>query len=80
MLWAKTTQEKFNEYGIPITNQRQLSNGEYLLHMELADFPEFLLAARFDTDVSFLDQEQVDEILSLEETVQEIQEIQTEPE
>lgn len=65
-MWIKTTLEKYNEYGIQITTQRQLSDGKYIMHMELTENPDFFLATRFDEDVEFLSNEQMDELLALE--------------
>ena len=66
MAWIKCTKEKFEEYGIIVDTQRMLSDGEYIMHMGLTEFPEFLLASRFDVDVKMLSEEQMDVLLALE--------------
>ena len=68
-MWVKTTQAKFEQYGIQITTQRQLADGEYIMHMELTEYPDFIMASRFDADVKFMDNAQMDEILILEVNV-----------
>ena len=66
-MWTKTTQAKFEEYGIMITTQRQLLDGEYIMHMERTDFPEFIINSRNDLDVKWYTNEEMQEILALEE-------------
>lgn len=68
-MWVKTTLEKFAEYGINITTQRQLLDGEYIMHMELTEYPEFFLSSRFDINVIILTTEQMNELLNQEEKV-----------
>ena len=65
-LWVKTTSAKFAEYGITITTQRKLSDGEYIMHMELLQNPEFMLSTRDDTAVHWYSNEEMDAILALE--------------
>lgn len=72
MAWIVTTLEKFAQYGITITTQRMLNNGEYILHFSIAEFPTFLLDCRFDESVKILTTEQMDELLALEVEVEEI--------
>lgn len=66
MAWVKCTQAKFEQYGITITTQRQLQDGEYIMHFELTDNPEFFLAIRFDVDVKVITNEEMQELLALE--------------
>ena len=65
-MWVKAILEKFAEYGIVIDTQRQLNDGEYIMHMELTDSPEFFLATRFDADIKFYTNEQMNALLALE--------------
>ena len=65
-MWTKASKEKFEQYGITIDTQRQLEDGEYIMHMELTEYPEFVLASRPDVDVKWLTNEQMDELLALE--------------
>jgi len=66
VMWVKTTLEKFLQYGITITTQRQLADGEYIMHMELTEYPEFLLDVRMDLAVRLMSKEQMNELLLLE--------------
>lgn len=68
-MWIKATTTKFNEYGINITTQRQLNDGEYIMHMELTDYPEFFLATRFDVDIKIFSNEEMNELLRLEDLI-----------
>ena len=65
-MWVKATLEKFEEYGIQISTQRQLQDGSYILHMELTDYPEFFLATRFDEAVIIMDNDSMKALLSQE--------------
>lgn len=65
-MWVKTTLEKFGEYGIAITTERQLQDGEYIKHFELMPLPVFFINARFDIAVKFLMNGEMDELLALE--------------
>ena len=66
-MWVVATQEKFEEYGIKITTQRQLSDGEYIMHMELTEYPEFILNSRLDDEVKWLTDEEILELIENEE-------------
>jgi hypothetical protein len=65
-VWVKTTQSKFEQYGITITTQRQLQDNDYIMHMELQDNPEFFMACRFDADVKILTNDEMEALLALE--------------
>ncbi len=65
-MWVKTTIEKFLEYGIVITTQRQLNDGEYVMHMELTEYPDFFMESRFDELVHFYKATQMQELLANE--------------
>lgn len=67
-MWVKTSKEKFEQYGITIDTQRQLTDGEYIMHMELTEYPEFVLMSRMDADVRWLTNEQMEELLAQEES------------
>ena len=71
-MWVKTTLEKFVEYNITITTQRQLNDSEYIMHMELQDNPEFFLASRFDVEVKIYTEAEMMDILALEDVEGEI--------
>jgi len=67
-MWVKASLEKFAEYGINITTERQLNDGEYIKHLELTDNPEFFLSVRFDANVKLLTNDELEEIIKSEET------------
>ena len=71
-MWVKTTLEKFVEYNITITTQRQLNDSEYIMHMELTEYPEFFLASRFDVEVKIYTEAEMMDILALEDVEGEI--------
>ena len=66
-MWVVATQEKFEEYGIQITTQRVLSNGYVIMHMELTEYPEFILNSRLDDEVKWLTDEEILELIANEE-------------
>ena len=58
MNFVKTTKETFEEYGVDITTERLLDDGEYIKHFELSS--EIWLKMKDDVRVEFLTQSEVD--------------------
>ena len=65
-MWVKASIDKFLEHGIVIDTQRQLNDGEYIMHMELTEYPDFFMESRFDEEVKFLKTKQLETLLALE--------------
>lgn len=55
MNFIKTTKEVFEEYGVPITGQRQLSDGEYIDHFELSH--SMMVTSHLDARVTMYTEE-----------------------
>lgn len=59
MNWIMATQDVFNEYGVTITKERQMSNGEYIKHFELSS--TMMVTSHLDNRVTMFTEEAIRE-------------------
>lgn len=65
MNWIMATQEVFNEYGIEITTERQMSNGQYIKHFELSS--TMMVTSHLDNRVTMFTEEAMMEYINFVE-------------
>jgi hypothetical protein len=67
-MWVKTKKDKFENYNVQVTSQRDFSDDETIMHMELQDNPEFFIAIREDLDVKLFLDEEMEELNKIDST------------